>query len=167
MTGPMSEAMPTSTLLPTPAADGEEEARPPRAVHGTAVAWHGKGILLLGPSGSGKSDLALRLIDAGAVLVADDLVRLAADGSRLVARPHGTAGLLELRGQGIFRLPAVAAAAVDLVVRLEPPADPGERLPAAETFGLAGLSLPVARLDPFAASAVARLRLLVTGERVL
>ncbi len=167
MSGPMSGPMPTTTLASPPAAGSEGEARPPRVVHGTAVAWHGKGILLLGPSGSGKSDLALRLIDAGAVLVADDLVRLAADGSRLVARPHGTAGLLELRGQGIFRLPAVAAAAVDLVVRLELPADPGERLPAAETLVLAGLSLPVARLEPFAASAVARLRLLVMGERVL
>ena len=45
-------------------------------VHGSAIAIHGKGVLLLGPSGSGKSDLALRLIDRGAKLICDDVVHI-------------------------------------------------------------------------------------------
>ena len=139
---------------------------PGLTVHGTAIAWQGKGLLLLGPSGSGKSDLALRLLDSGAMLVADDLVGLEAVGGRLVARAPGSAGLIELRGQGIFRQPALGEALIDLVVRLAPRADSAERLPPPDRCVLAGVTLPVFHLDPFTASAVARLRLLATGERV-
>ena len=135
-------------------------------VHGTAIAWLGRGILLLGRPGSGKSDLALRLIDAGAKLVADDLVDLEAAGDRLVARVHGSPGLIELRGLGIFRQEALAEAALDVVVRLGPATEPTERLPPAGHVALAGVTLPAFDLDPFPASAVARLRLLATGERV-
>jgi HPr kinase/phosphorylase len=135
-------------------------------VHGTAIAWLGRGILLLGRPGSGKSDLALRLIEAGALLVADDLVALEATGNRLVARAHGAPGLIELRGQGIFRQAALAEAAIDVVVRLGPAVEPIERLPPAGHVALAGVTLPAFDLDPFPASAVARLRLLATGERV-
>jgi HPr kinase/phosphorylase len=135
-------------------------------VHGTAIAWLDRGILLLGRPGSGKSDLALRLIDAGARLVADDLVALEATGNRLVARAHGAPGLIELRGQGIFRQAALAEAAIDIVVRLGPATEPIERLPPAGQVALADVTLPAFDLDPFPASAVARLRLLATGERV-
>lgn len=158
---------------PVPAATESTAARSVPAatagltLHGTVVAWRGKGVLLQGPSGSGKSDLALRLVEAGAVLVADDLVRVEPVDGRLVARAAREAGLLELRHQGIFRLPAQASTAVDLVVRLEPPADAGERLPPPESCALAGLLLPVVRLDPRTASAVARLGLLLAGERVV
>jgi HPr Serine kinase C-terminal domain len=71
-------------------------------VHGTVVAIDGGGVLLRGPSGRGKSDLALRLIDAGARLVADDQVLLQRSGMQVLARaPAVLAGLLEIRGVGI------------------------------------------------------------------
>lgn len=135
-------------------------------VHGTAVVWLGRGLLLLGPSGSGKSDLALRLIDAGGRLVADDLVRVAVSANRPMAFAPGVPGLIELRGHGIFRLPALPEAAIDYVVYLERAEATGDRLPAPREMVLAGCRLPAIRLDPFAASALARLRLLLTGERV-
>ena len=136
-------------------------------VHGTAVRWQGRGILLRGPSGIGKSDLALRLIERGALLVADDLVRIepGPDG-RPVARPAGESGLIELRGQGIFRQPALAQAALDLCLDLvSGTALAAERLPAPAFAAYAGFRLPLHRLDPLAASATARLAVLLLGER--
>ncbi len=77
------------------------------------------GILLLGESGAGKSDLALRLIAAGAKLVADDRVELSADGRGLVARaPAQLAGLIEIRNIGIVALPHAPQAAIALAVLL-------------------------------------------------
>ena len=98
-------------------------------VHGTTVALQGEGVLLRGPSGSGKSDLALRLIDAGARLVADDQTELkrAADG--LVARsPAAIAGRIEVRGVGILDVPTVASAPLRLVVAGKPDTLPFQRL---------------------------------------
>ena len=70
-------------------------------VHATCVAIGDRAVLLCGPSGSGKSDLALRLIDGGAQLVADDQVVLRAEGGRIVARaPEALAGRMEVRGIG-------------------------------------------------------------------
>lgn len=93
-------------------------------IHASAVAREGSGVLLLGPSGSGKSDLALRLIDRGFVLVGDD--RLVLDGDE--ARPApALAGLLEVRGLGIVRMPHLERARIALTVDLVPRV---ERLPA-------------------------------------
>jgi HPr kinase/phosphorylase len=174
---PAARAEPASCRVADPKAPGDPGTAMPAVpaelvdsgraiVHGTAVAWLGRGILLLGRPGSGKSDLALRLIEAGAKLVADDLVDLEASGNRLVARAHGSPGLIELRGLGIFRQEALAEAAIDIVVRLGRATEPIERLPSAGHVALAGVTLPAFDLDPFPASAVARLRMLVTGERV-
>ncbi|MEZ5905318.1 MAG: hypothetical protein R3C69_09560 [Geminicoccaceae bacterium] len=137
-------------------------------VHATVVRWHGQGILLRGPSGAGKSDFALRLIERGASLVADDLVRIGrrADG-RLVARPPGEHGLIELRGQGIFRQPALAETELDLCLDLVAGASLAlERLPEPATALYCGQRLPLYHLDPFTASATARLAVLLAGERV-
>lgn len=149
---------PPSAQDDRPAAAGTVEIR-----HGTALRWLERGILLLGPSGAGKSDLALQLIDRGADLVADDLVSIEAANGRLVARARAATGLIELRGQGIFRLPALAETVLDLALRLGPTPD---RLPAPETSTIAGLALPCYRLEPGAGSATARLRVLLTRERV-
>ena len=127
--------------------------------HATCVVLEGTGLLLRGTSGAGKSDLALRVIDAGAVLVADDQVELTRDGERLIARPALVlAGLLEVRGLGVLRLPYQAAAAVGLVVDLVPP-DQVPRLPEDGVTDLLGIVIPRLLLAPFEASAVAKLRL--------
>ena len=77
------------------------------------------GILLLGESGSGKSDLALRLIEHGAVLVADDRTELFVRDGELIGRaPAGLEGLLEIRGVGILELPRAEDARIDLAVLL-------------------------------------------------
>lgn len=130
----------------------------------TCLRWRARGVLLEGPSGTGKSDLALRLLDAGAQLVADDAVRVERVGARLVARPAGLAGHLEVRGQGIYVVAHVAATALDLVVRLA--AGPSVRLPPPAQHRLLGIELPLIELDPAAPSAVARIRIALDGRRV-
>ncbi len=120
-------------------------------VHATAVAIGERAVLLLGKSGSGKSDLALRLIDRGAVLVADDQVALTVeDGVLVAAAPPTIAGLIELRGVGIVPERAVAAVAVALAVDLDAPP---ERLPEPAERVFAGIALPVVALNAFELSA--------------
>jgi HPr kinase/phosphorylase len=127
-------------------------------LHATAVSIGGCALLLRGASGSGKSDLALRLIDAGARLVADDQSELCREGDRVIVRAPATiAGLLEVRGVGIMRLDALAEAPVALVVDLV--AEGVERLPAQSTEWILGLALPLIAVRPFEASAAAKLRL--------
>jgi serine kinase of HPr protein (carbohydrate metabolism regulator) len=127
-------------------------------IHATTVEIGGVGVLLRGPSGSGKSDLALRLLDAGARLVADDRTFLRREGGRVVASAPATiAGRLEVRGIGIMTVPAVDAAVVGLVVDLV--AGPVERLPELCSVRLLEVDFPLVRLAPFEASAVAKLRL--------
>src|SRR5215469_11833523 len=128
-------------------------------VHGTSVALEGAGVLLRGPSGSGKSDLALRLIDAGAALVADDQTELrrVSTGLRMSA-PTAIAGLLEVRGVGILRVPSVPSAILHLVVTLVPSAAI-ERLPDPRRCLLLDCTIPEVALAPFEASAAAKLRL--------
>ncbi len=88
-------------------------------IHATCVRFGGAGVLLIGRSGAGKSDLALRLIGRGAILVADDRCDMSVERDRLVARaPRTIAGLLEVRGVGIVTLPHAPRAAIALVVDL-------------------------------------------------
>ena len=117
-------------------------------VHGSCVSRDGDAVLLLGPAGSGKSDLALRLIGRGFTLVADDRVDID-DGT--ASPPAAIAGLLEVRGLGIFRLSYAASARLALVAELGSGAP---RLPAPTRH--AGLELPLIRLDPAAVSAADR-----------
>lgn len=130
-------------------------------LHASCVALGGRGVLLEGPSGSGKSDLALRLIDGGARLVADDQVEIAVRSGVLHARAPGPlAGLIEARGQGLFRLDPEGEVPLALSVTLARPAD---RLPAPAVRTLLGVDLPAVTIDPFEASAAARLRLVLSG----
>ncbi|HKQ94292.1 MAG TPA: HPr kinase/phosphatase C-terminal domain-containing protein [Aestuariivirgaceae bacterium] len=139
-------------------------------VHGTCLDIEATGILILGPPGSGKSDLALRLIDAPghglgadlarATLVADDQVLLLRDGGGIVASaPAPLAGLIEVRGIGILKARYRRRSRLGLVVRLVPVADI-ERLPEPSDLReeLMGIGLPSIRIDPRLASAPARLR---------
>jgi HPr kinase/phosphorylase len=128
-------------------------------VHGTSVALGGDGILLRGPSGSGKSDLALRLIDEGGRLVADDQTELRLSGDEVsMTSPATIAGRMEVRGIGIVRMPTVAVAPLRLVVDLVP-GEAVERLPELATCDYLGRRFQLIHLAPFEASAPAKLRL--------
>ena len=128
-------------------------------VHGTAIAIDGGAVLIRGPSGAGKSDLAVRLIDAGAQLVADDQALLRRAGARItVTAPAAIRGLLEIRGLGILRLPALDEAPLALIVDLAAP-EALERLPEGAAEEVLGCRVPRLALAPFEASAAAKLRL--------
>ena len=88
-------------------------------IHASCVALGAQGVLLLGKSGAGKSDLALRLIDEGARLVADDRIILFTRRGRLYGKsPDSIRGLIEIRGLGIVELPSRADVKIALVVKL-------------------------------------------------
>jgi len=120
-------------------------------MHGSCVSRNGEAVLLIGPPGSGKSDLALRLLAQGFELVADDQVEVA-DGA--VSPPEAIAGLLEVRGLGIVHLPHCAPAHLALVVEL---GALGERLP--QPLRHAELGVPVIYIDAASASAPQRVTL--------
>lgn len=133
----------------------------PSTVHATCVAVDGRGVLITGASGAGKSDLALRLIDRGATLVADDRVALSLSGNRLIAAaPEALRGRLEVRGMGIVTLDHLASIRLMLAVRLQPAVET-DRLPGAMQWGWQGRSLPMIAVDPSTPSAVARVRLAI------
>ncbi len=135
-------------------------------VHATSVAmktgrrW--RAVLLRGPSGSGKSDLALRLIEGGARLIADDQTHLAKKGHALIASPPpALAGMIEVRGVGIVKLARgqlLAEAALALLVDLVRPEEV-ERMPEPARETLQDVALPRLALAAFEASTVAKLRL--------
>ena len=126
---------------------------PPREtllIHATAVAIGGAGVLLTGRPGSGKSDLALRLVDGGASLIA----------GFPDAAPAELKGRLEVRGLGLMPVAPSAAVPLALVVLLRP-GPPDDRMPAAQSAEYLGVAVPLLGLDPFTASAAAQVRLAV------
>ena len=128
-------------------------------IHASCIALEGKGVLLRGSPGAGKSDLALRLIEGGARLVADDQVALTSAGEALLAAPPARiAGLLEVRGIGIVSMKYLPRCPVHLVVDLAAP-DRVERMPVAATVDLCGHRIAHVALAPFEASAPAKLGL--------
>jgi serine kinase of HPr protein (carbohydrate metabolism regulator) len=105
--------------------------------------------------------LALRLIDGGGALVADDRSALSLDAGRVFARaPDAIHGKLEVRGIGIVRVAALTRAPLTLVVDLAPLQN-RERMPPPETVELLGISVRAIRLAPFEASTPAKIRLAV------
>lgn len=131
----------------------------------TTVAIGGRAVLLTGPSGSGKSDLALRLIDRGAVLVSDDYTEIVMAGGWPAARPPAAiAGKLEVRGLGILALPYRGDVPVALAADLDPARAP-ERLPEPGFLDLADRAVPAIALDAFAASAPVKLELALARQR--
>src|SRR5215213_408876 len=88
-------------------------------LHASTVATGGRAVLITGPSGSGKSDLTLRLLDRGFVLVSDDQTIVKRDSDRLIASaPPNIAGKLEIRGIGIVEMETVSDIPVALMVEL-------------------------------------------------
>ena len=122
-------------------------------VHATTVAIETRAVLITGASGSGKSDLALRLLDRGFRLVSDDQTLVSRDGDRLVAdAPPNIAGKLEVRGIGIVEMEHVSRVPVALVVELTSdierlPDDNRERV-------ILGVKLPIVSIDAMTASAL-------------
>jgi serine kinase of HPr protein (carbohydrate metabolism regulator) len=133
-------------------------------IHASCVAIDGAAVLIEGRSGEGKSDLALRLIDRGAVLVSDDYTTLLRRGRALVATaPANLAGKLEVRGIGIVELPHVGEAPVALLVTIVPlPA----RMPAdGRTRRLAGVDLREIALPALEPSAPIKVELALKARR--
>jgi serine kinase of HPr protein (carbohydrate metabolism regulator) len=126
-------------------------------LHASSVAINSQAILITGVSGSGKSDLALRLIDRGATLVSDDYTLLTRVGSLLTASSIATIkGKLEVRGIGIIDCDIVDSAPAALIVRVD---EAPLRMPEDDTQCIAGISLPVINLAPFEASTPIKIEL--------
>lgn len=127
-------------------------------VHASTVAMDGRAVLITGRSGSGKSDLTLRLLDRGFVLVSDDQTIVKRDGSRLLASaPPNIAGKLEIRGIGIVEMDHVSDLPVALLVELTSdlqrlPDDSRER-------PILGIPLPLITIDAMTASAPSKVAL--------
>jgi len=149
--------------------------KPAQMIHATSVAIGGHGVLIMGPSGSGKSDLALRLIDRGAQLISDDYTTVSpGDGGPLLSAPANIAERMEIRHLGIIDMRMIGpdlmapagAVLARLAIQLE---DRPERMPQPEAMmTLAGHKLPLVLLAGLEASAPIKvewaLRLLLGTE---
>ena len=129
-------------------------------VHATSIARRVErgwlAVLLFGESGSGKSDLALRALDAGWRLISDDYTVIWPSGDRLWARaPDAIAGRLEARGLGLLYAPRLCVAKIALAATCQ--SEPFERMPEPEVMTLEGLELPAVRLHALETSALAKL----------
>jgi len=127
-------------------------------LHASSVAIGDRAVLIEGASGAGKSDLALRLIDRGAVLISDDYTFLSRVGGALLASaPDTIAGKIEVRGLGILPVPHVDQVRVALIVRLT---DAPERMPPSdEERKIAGIALREVAIDSRSASAPIKVEL--------
>ena len=134
---------------------------PMERIRGTCVAVDGRGVLLRGRSGTGKSDLALRLIEGGACLVSDDYTDIEDREGRLFASaPPEIRGILEVRGLGVLRIASESSVGLDVVIDLAAATDM-PRMPASDKQEILGILVPLFKLAPFEASAPAKVRLAV------
>ena len=124
-------------------------------LHASTVATDGRAVLITGQSGSGKSDLALRLLDRGFSLVSDDQTIVKKAGDRLLATaPPTISGKLEIRGIGIVELDSVADVPIALIVELTTdimrmPDDSRERV-------ILGVPVPLVSIDAMTVSAASK-----------
>jgi len=128
------------------------------SIHATTVAIDSRAVLITGPSGSGKSDLALRLLDRGFILVSDDQTLVRREGDRLLASPPlQIAGKLEVRGIGIVEMETVSDVPVALLVELTSDIP---RLPDdSRELSILGICVPLVTIDAMTASAPSKVAL--------
>ena len=127
-------------------------------IHASCVELMGTGLLICGKSGTGKSDLCLRLIDLGARLVADDQTLIENIDGRLTALcPDPLRGLLEIRGIGIVHMPFIPQTEIHLKLNLQTQGKT-DRMPIPETEAINGTEIPVFRLNAFEASAALKVK---------
>ncbi len=132
--------------------------------HATSVVFCGTGLLLSGASGSGKSDLALRIMDAGGSLISDDYTDLAVVNNQLIGSPPDTIkGMMEVRGVGLLLVPYLRTARLDVMVMCDSK-ESIERLPQVIHTEIEGIKLRQLRLYPFESSAVAKLRAFLQNQ---
>ena len=129
-----------------------------KRIHSTSVVIEDLGLLIRGQSGSGKSDLALRLIDSGATLISDDLTICKKIGDYLYLYPHSkTKGLLEVREIGIMTVPYVENIKLTLVVELVE--EEFERIPGMMSCSILGMKFPKIKIFGKSSSAVAKIKI--------
>jgi len=128
-------------------------------LHASTVAREGRAVLIIGPSGSGKSDLALRMLDRGFALVADDQTIVRRDVDRLIASPPpNIAGKLEIRGIGIVDMDHLSDVPIALIVELT--TSEIQRLPDdSRERPILGVNVPLVTIDAMTASAPSKVAL--------
>ncbi len=139
--------------------DGEMET-----VWGTCVAMDGRAVLFRGPSGSGKSDLALRVVKSGGKLIADDRTRLIREEDQVLATSTDRhVGQIEVRGVGIVTVDHLQRAPLALVVDMMPP-DQVDRYPDPRHCTYLDVDVPLLGLAPFEVSAVVKIEVALFGQ---
>ncbi len=128
-----------------------------KRIHSTSVVIDDNGVLILGDSGSGKSDLALRLIDSGATLISDDISICRKNSNNIYLYcPPEIKGLLEVREIGIITVPFVERIKLRLVVNLK--SNNNERFPKDSSFRILGIKIPIINIEGKNSSAVAKIK---------
>ena len=128
-----------------------------KRIHSTSVVIDDNGVLILGDSGSGKSDLALRLIDNGATLISDDISICRKNSNDIYLYcPPEIKGLLEVREIGIITVPFVERIRLRLVVNLK--SNNNERFPKESSFRILGIKIPIINIEGKNSSAVAKIK---------
>ena len=128
-----------------------------KKMHSSSVVIDDNGVLILGDSGSGKSDLALRLIDNGATLISDDISICRKNSNNIyLFCPPEIKGLLEVREIGIITVPFVERIKLRLVVNLK--SKNNERFPKDNSFRILGIKIPLISIEGKNSSAVAKIK---------
>ena len=129
-------------------------------IHGTGILYEGKGLLIMGPSGSGKSDLALRMIGCGALLIGDDYVEISQEESGLAVMEtvKNIAGKIEVHNVGILDVPFQSQCEIDLVLNLVGDVGQLDRLPEIKKRTVDSLSLPCLDFYGFEPSAPEKIK---------
>lgn len=137
-------------------------------MHASVVSVKGQAVLLRGPSGFGKSDLALRMMDQGAELVSDDYVELDVQNGQIIARPPiAIQGLMEVRGLGVIKVRHLHEAVVKLAFNLVAPGVV-DRVPVYRSrLFIDGSAVPLFSLDGLAASSPAKIRMALSRYKDL